>query len=78
MLIGLIVVLLVVDLVVFHHEAHEIKTKEAAVESAAWISIGLAFSLVIWWWFGGQATGEYLTGYVVERASASTTSSSGR
>ncbi|HQV57027.1 MAG TPA: TerC family protein, partial [Ilumatobacteraceae bacterium] len=59
---------LLVDLVVFHHEAHEIKTKEAAIESAAWIGIGLAFSLVILWWFGGQATGEYLTGYVVEKS----------
>ncbi|CAN5344518.1 MAG: TerC family protein [Acidimicrobiia bacterium] len=67
-LLGLIVVLLLVDLLVFHKEAHEIKTKEAAVESTVWISIGLLFSLVVWWWFGLAATGEYLSGYLIEKS----------
>ena len=44
-LLGLIVALLLVDLLVFHREAHEIATREAAIESAAWISIGLLFAL---------------------------------
>ena len=67
-LLGLIVFLLLVDLLVFHREAHEVSTKEAAIESAAWISIGVAFSLVVWWWFGGQATGEYFSGYLIEKS----------
>ncbi len=67
-LLGLIVVLLLVDLLVFHREAHEISTREAAIESAAWISIGVAFSLVVWWWFGGDATGEYFAGYLIEKS----------
>lgn len=67
-LIAIIIVLLFVDLVVFHHEAHEVHTKEAAIESAVWISIGLSFTLVIWWWFGGPATGEYLSGYLIEKS----------
>ena len=33
-----------------------------------WISIGVAFSLVVWWWFGGQATGEYISGYLIEKS----------
>ena len=45
-LLGLIVALLLLDLLVFHREAHQITTKEAAIESAAWISVGVAFSLV--------------------------------
>jgi tellurite resistance protein TerC len=28
----------------------------------------LAFSLVIWWWFGGAATGEYMSGYLIEKS----------
>jgi len=67
-LLTLIVVLLLADLLVFHREAHEISTKEAAVESTVWISIGVAFSLVVWWWFGGAATGEYFSGYLIEKS----------
>jgi tellurite resistance protein TerC len=67
-LIGLIVALLLVDLLVFHREAHEVSTKEAAIESAAWISIGVAFSLVVLWWFGGQATTEYFSAYLIEKS----------
>jgi tellurite resistance protein TerC len=67
-LLGLIVVLLLADLLIFHREAHEISTREAAVESAVWISIGVAFSLVIFWWFGGAATSEYFAGYLIEKS----------
>jgi tellurite resistance protein TerC len=67
-LLGLIVVLLLVDLLVFHREAHEISTKEAAIESAVWISLGVGFSLVVLWWFGGAATGEYISGYLIEKS----------
>ena len=67
-LLGLIVVLLLADLLIFHREAHAVATREAAVESTIWISIGVAFSLVIWWWFGGAATGEYFAGYLIEKS----------
>jgi tellurite resistance protein TerC len=67
-LLAVIVALLLVDLLVVHREAHEIDTKEAAVESAVWIGCGLAFSLVVWWWFGGAATGEYVSGYLIEKS----------
>ena len=67
-LLGIIIVLLLVDLLVVHKEAHEVNTKEAAIESAAWIGCGLAFTLVVWWWFGGQATGEYVSGYLIEKS----------
>ncbi|MDQ3468862.1 MAG: TerC family protein [Actinomycetota bacterium] len=67
-LVGLIAALLLLDLLVFHREAHEITTKEAALESTVWISIGVAFSLVVLWWFGGAATGEYFSGYLIEKS----------
>ena len=67
-LLGIIMVLLLVDLLVVHREAHEIDTKEAAIESAVWIGCGLAFSLVVLWWFGGAATGEYVSGYLIEKS----------
>lgn len=67
-LLAIIIVLLLVDLLVVHKEAHEVRTKEAAIESAVWIGCGLAFSLLVWWWFGGQATGEYVSGYLIEKS----------
>ena len=67
-LLALIFLLLLIDLLVVHKEAHEVHTKEAAIESAVWISCGVAFSLVIWWWFGGAATGEYMSGYLIEKS----------
>jgi len=67
-LLGLIVTLLLVDLLVFHREAHEVETKEAAIESALWIGCGVAFTGVIAWWFGGAASGEYITGYLIEKS----------
>ena len=67
-LLGLIAAMLLIDLVVVHKEAHEVHTKEAAIESAVWIGCGLAFSLVVWWWFGGAATGEYVSAYLIEKS----------
>lgn len=67
-LVGFIVVLLLVDLVVFHREAHEVRTREAAIESVVWVSIGLAFTFVIWFAFSGAAAGEYISGYLIEKS----------
>jgi tellurite resistance protein TerC len=67
-LLAIIVTMLLIDLLVVHREAHVVKTKEAAIESAIWIGCGLAFSFVVWWWFGAAATGEYVSGYLIEKS----------
>jgi tellurite resistance protein TerC len=67
-LLGIIVSLLLVDLLVVHREAHEIDTKQAAMESAVWISFGVAFTGAIALWFGAQASGEYISGYLIEKS----------
>ncbi len=67
-LLGLIVGLLLIDLVVFHRVAKVATTRRALVESAVWISFGLGFAGVVWWWFGRGATGEYLSGYLLEKS----------
>ena len=65
---GTIVVLLVADLLLVHRTAHVITIKEAAIESAVWISIGLAFGLVMIVWQGGAAGGEYYAGFLIEKS----------
>ena len=63
-----IAVLLFADLLIVHRKPHTISIKEATIESAVWISIGLGFALVILSWQGGPAAGEYLAGYLIEKS----------
>ena len=66
--VALVTVLLVADLLLVHRSAHVISFKEAAIESTVWIAIGLSFTLVVLGWQGGQAAGEYLSGYLIEKS----------
>ncbi len=66
--LAVVVVLLVADLLLVHKTAHVISTKEAAIESAIWISCGLSFALVVWGVWGGAAAGEYISGYLIEKS----------
>ena len=63
-----ITLLLFFDLLVVHRKPHAIGFREAAIESAAWVTLGLSFALVILWWQGGLAAGEYLAGYLIEKS----------
>jgi len=67
-LVAFITMLLMVDLLVFHRKAHAASTKEAAIESAVWISIGLAFGLVFLASHGSAAAGEYYAGFLIEKS----------
>ena len=67
-LLAVIGAMLLVDILVVHRNAHEIHTKEAAIESAVWISFGLLFGLVMLWEFGLAAAGEYMGGYLIEKS----------
>src|SRR3954463_11353576 len=67
-LVGVIAVMLLFDLLIVHRTPHVISFKEAAIESAVWISIGLGFILVLLWWQGGQPALEYLSGYLIEKS----------
>lgn len=67
-LLGFIASLLMFDIFVVHRKAHDVHTREALIESAVWISIGLAFTGVIALAFGGGAAGEYISGYLIEKS----------
>src|SRR5262245_23355256 len=60
--------MLVFDLLIVHRRPHAPTMKEAAIESAVWISIGVAFTAVIFGWHGGQAATEYISGYLIEKS----------
>ena len=67
-LTGVIVVMLIADLLLVHRTAHVITIKEASIESAIWVSIGLLFGVVMLIWQGGQAGGEYYAGFLIEKS----------
>ena len=67
-LVGAIMVLLVADLLLVHRTAHVISIKEASIESAVWISIGLLFGIIMIVWQGGQAGSEYYAGFLIEKS----------
>ncbi len=66
--IAVVVILLVADLLLVHRDAHEISFREAAIESTVWISIGVAFTGVVFAWHGGQASGEYISAFLLEKS----------
>ena len=63
-----ILVMLLVDLLVVHKDAHAVTVREAAYSSGVWITIGLIFGLIVWATMGGDKAGEYYTGYLVEKS----------
>ncbi|HEV3400967.1 MAG TPA: TerC family protein [Acidimicrobiales bacterium] len=61
-------VLLLADLLIVHRRPHAVSFREAAIESAIWIALGLSFTAVLALAYGGSAGGEYLAGYLIEKS----------
>jgi tellurite resistance protein TerC len=67
-LLAAITTMLLVDLLIVHRKPHVISFKEAAIESAVWVALGLSFVIVMIVWQGRQAGLEYLSGYLIEKS----------
>lgn len=65
-----VLLMLALDLGVFHRRAHEVKLKEAAAWSAVWVTVAMLFNVAIYLYAGPQAGLEFLTGYLVEKSLA--------
>lgn len=74
----LIFIFLALDLGVFNKNDHIIKTKEAGIWTAVWVTVAFSFSAVIYWLFSANlidnptgltpnnAVIKYITGYLIE------------
>ncbi len=63
-----VVLMLILDLLVFHRKAHVVKIKEALLWSGFWIFLALLFNLGIYIWEGSKAALEFFTGYLIEKS----------
>lgn len=63
-----VLVMLALDLFVFHRNAHEVKVKEALLFSLFWIALAMVFNVILWWWRGSEVALQFLTGYLIEKS----------
>ncbi len=66
---AVIVLFLLVDLGVFHKKHHKITQKEALLQTLFWVSVSIGYGVLIYYYGDGpQATFEYFSAYVTEKA----------
>jgi tellurite resistance protein TerC len=63
-----VLLMLALDLGVFHRQAHTVKFKEALLWSIVWVALSLCFNAYVWHLFGSTKALEFLTGYLIEKA----------
>jgi len=61
-----VLAMIAIDLGLFHRKSHTVKTKEALIWCAVWVSLALLFNVGVYHYKGGQAGVEFLTGYLIE------------
>lgn len=66
--IAFVILLLAVDLGLFHRKSHEVKIKEALIWSAVWISLAFVFNYGVYVFMGKEKALEFLTGYLIEKS----------
>ncbi len=63
-----VVLLLMLDLGVFHRHAHVVGLKEAAIWSCVWVLLSIGFGVWIHYTYGVKPGLEFFAGYLIEKA----------
>lgn len=63
-----VMLMLILDLGVFHRNSHEVKVKEALIWSGVWISLALLFNYGLYLYMGKEKALEFLAGYLIEKS----------
>src|SRR5687767_414990 len=66
--IAFVLVMLALDLGVFHRKAHAVKPREAGIWVAVWVSLALLFAAGLWKLESPDVALTFLTGYVIEES----------
>ena len=64
----LVLLMLAIDLGVFHRRDHVISIKEGLVWSVIWILVALIFNVFVYFWRGQEVALQFFTGYLIERS----------
>ena len=67
---AIVLLMLAIDLGVFHRVAHVVSFKEALGWSVVWVLLALSFNIGVYVWFGSARGLEFLTGYLIEKTLA--------
>ncbi|MBE7560764.1 TerC family protein [bacterium] len=62
----IVLIVMSLDLGVFHRRAHVVRFREALAWTGVWISLALAFCVGIYYFKGAHPALEFLTGYLIE------------
>ena len=63
-----VLVMLALDLGVFHRKSHVVSFREAIGWTITWITLAMVFNFGIWHYAGSQKALEFFTGYVIEKS----------
>lgn len=63
-----VVIMLALDLGVFHRKNEVVKVREALIWTAIWVSLALCFNGLIYVWKGKEAALQFLAGYLIEES----------
>jgi tellurite resistance protein TerC len=64
---AVVLVMLALDLGIFHRKAHEVRMKEALIWSVVWIAVALFFNWGVYLVKGKEPALQFLAGYILER-----------
>ncbi|GIW10819.1 MAG: membrane protein [Dehalococcoidia bacterium] len=63
-----VLILLLLDLVLFHRRPHAVSLREALLWTLFWVSLAAIFNLGVWYFLGSEKAIEFLTGYLIEQS----------
>jgi tellurite resistance protein TerC len=63
-----VLIMLALDLGIFHRKAHEVTVREALTWTGVWITLAMLFNLFVYYQFGKDKAIEFFTGYIIEKS----------
>jgi tellurite resistance protein TerC len=63
-----VLLLLALDIGVFHRKSHAVSWREATAWSAVWVALALLFNLGLYLFRGAEPAIQFLTGYLIEKS----------
>lgn len=63
-----VVLMLILDLGVFHRKSHEISVKEALIWTGVWVFLAFLFNVFVYYQISEEKAFEFFTGYLIEKS----------